>query len=146
MGFFDFFKKKEKRREKEKENLTKLNPESQVVIKFDDEKIWCTWPGAPDQSMLWSELIGVAIKTTDEGPFAPDVFWILGAKDKVVMYPGGATGEHEILSRLQKLPNFNNESVISAAGCTDNSVFICWEKDTQQAATVVSADAPPLAP
>jgi len=33
MGFFDFFKKKEKRREKEKENLTKLNPESQVVIK-----------------------------------------------------------------------------------------------------------------
>ncbi len=122
MGFFSFFNKKEK--------PTKLYPESKVVIEFDYEKIWCIWPGTPDQTMLWSELIGVAIKTTDEGPFAPDVFWILGAKDKVVMYPGGATGEQEMLSRLQELPNFNNESVISAACCTDNNVFICWEKDS----------------
>lgn len=126
MGFFSFFRKKER--------TVNLNPESQVIIKFDDDRIWCIWPGAPEQSMLWTELIGVAIKTSDEGPFAPDVFWVLGAKDKVVMYPGGATGEQEMLSRLQKLPNFNNEAVIAAAGSTDNNVFVCWEKDTQQSA------------
>jgi hypothetical protein len=124
MGFFDFFRKNEK--------ATKLDPESRVMVGFNDEKIWCTCPGAPDQAMLWTELIVVAIETTDEGPFAPDVFWVLGAKDKTVIYPGGATGDQEMLKRLQLLPGFNNEAVIAAAGCTDNNVFVCWEKGPRQ--------------
>jgi hypothetical protein len=134
MGFFSFFRKKEK--------PAKPDPESRVIIEFDDERIWCTRPGSPEQTMLWTELIGVAIKTTDEGPFAPDVFWVLGAKDKVVMYPGGATGEQEMLTRLQKLPSFNNEAVIEAAGCTDNKLFVCWEKDSHRTATDGQTEAP----
>jgi len=125
MGFFNFFKKKE--------NPLKLDPEFRVNVGFDDERIWCSCPGELDQALLWTELTGVAIKTTDEGPFAPDVFWILGAKDKVLVFPGGATGEQEMLSRLQQLPDFNNQAVISAAACADNNVFVCWEKATQQA-------------
>lgn len=127
MGFFSFFRKKER--------TTKLNPESQVIIQFDDERIWCIWPGEPEQTVLWTDLVGVAIKTTDDGPFAPDVFWVISAKDNVLLYPGGATGEQEILRRLQELPNFNNEAVIAAAGCTDNNVFVCWKKDTSYVET-----------
>jgi len=106
-------------------------PEAVVQVGFDEDRVWCKWPDRAEESLLWSELIGVAIETTDEGPFSADVFWILGAKDSTIVFPGGATGEQELLRRLQELPNFNNEAVISAAACADNNVFLCWQKDPE---------------
>ena len=107
------------------------SPESEIVVGFDQQRLWCRQPGQPEQSILWSELTAVAIRTTDEGPVAPDVFWILRSKEKAIIYPGGATGEDEMLSRLQQLPNFNHDAVISAAACAENSIFVCWDKAAQ---------------
>jgi len=105
----------------------KLYPESLTQVGFDSERIWVKHPDQDEESILWEELIGVAIRTTDEGPYNPDVFWILGTKEKTLIYPGGATGESEMIERLQKLPNFDNEAVISAMGSAFNNTFICWE-------------------
>jgi hypothetical protein len=105
----------------------KLYPESLTQVGYDSERIWVKHPNQEEESILWDDLIGVAIKTTDEGPYNPDVFWILGTKDKTLIYPGGATGESEMIERLQKLPNFDNEAVISAMGSVHNNTFICWE-------------------
>jgi len=40
MGFFSLFRKKEK--------PTKLEPESRVIVGFDSDRIWCVWPGEPE--------------------------------------------------------------------------------------------------
>ena len=73
----------------------------------------------------------VGIRTTDEGPFLPDVFWGLHGADKkpAVVYAQGATGEPALLEALQsRLNGFDNQKVIEAMGCTDNAFFLVWEK------------------
>ncbi len=120
MGIFSFLRRKPK--------PSKLMPESLFVVGFDEERFWCTYPGKREQSLRWSELIRVAVETTDEGPLAPDVFFIFGGKERALMFPQGATGDEEMLRRLQELPGFNNAALFEAMTCTDNKTFICWER------------------
>jgi hypothetical protein len=82
-------------------------------------------------------LKSVIIETTDAGSFAPDVFWVLLllSKDEKSrsVYPGGATGETELIEEMQnRLPNFNNEAVISAATSIMNNKFLVWKADDNQ--------------
>lgn len=120
MGILSFFKQFFK-------GDGKLYPESLTQVGFDSKRIWVKHPNQGEESILWKDLVGVAIRTTDEGPFKPDVFWILGTKATTLIYPGGATGESDMLERLQKLPCFDNEALISAMGSAFNNTFICWE-------------------
>jgi len=99
--------------------------ESLSHVGFDEKTIWVKHSEYND-SFLWKELIGVAIRTNNNEPRAPDVFWILGSEKKFLTYPDEANGEIEMFKRLQKLPGFNNEAVISAMSCTENKTFICW--------------------
>ncbi len=104
--------------------------ESKVVVGFDEERLWRRAPDSPEQTIRWSELESVAIRTTDAGPFAADFFWLLRADaSRTVEFPGGATGAEEMMRRVQELPGFDNEAVIAAAGSTDNRVFECWRRD-----------------
>ena len=96
-------------------------------VGFDQEKFWVKHSEQEEESFLWKELIGVAIRIFNNQPRTPDVFWILGVEKKLLTYPDKATGEIRMLKRLQKLPGFNNNSVISAMSCTENETFICWE-------------------
>jgi hypothetical protein len=121
MGFFDFFRKKAPRR---------LMPEAGVVVRFDETDVRVEWPGQPEQSLPWSELVEVAIKTTDEGPWNPDVFWVLRFQSGSLVFPQGATGERDMLRRLQELPGFDDEELIKAMGCTENDEFGLWRKDS----------------
>lgn len=66
------------------------------------------------------DLQRVEILTTDQGPFRPDVFWVLHGSETSCVGPQGATGERELLDRLQKLPGFRNEAVIKAMPSTEN--------------------------
>lgn len=84
--------------------------------------------GTVSESVTWSDLFLVEVHTTDQGPLAEDVFWVLhGASDTGVVVPGSAvTGD--LLERLQALPGFDNEALIRAMGSTVNAVFECWRK------------------
>ena len=95
------------------------HPEAAIVVGFDDECLWCDWPHDPRQQIAWRDLRSVTIRTTDEGPFQPDVFWQLEAVDgSGVVYPNGATGSTDALDRLQELPGFDNEAILEAMGTT----------------------------
>jgi hypothetical protein len=120
VGIFSFLRRKPKE--------TKLVPKSRFEVGFDSERAWCRYPGKEEQSLRRAELVGVAVRTTDEGPLSPDVFFVLGTNDGTLIFPQGATGEAGMLRRLQDLPGFHNEALIEAMGCTDNRTFICWEK------------------
>jgi hypothetical protein len=119
-----------------------LMPESQFIVRFDADAITVASPSGEMQSVRWTDLTRVGIRTTDDGPAQPDVFWGLhtGAEKAALVFPGGSTGEQEILAAMEsRLPGFDDSQVIKAMGSTSNSYFLVWErsKDAQQS---VAAD------
>jgi hypothetical protein len=76
-------------------------------------------------------LSAVVIKTTDQGPFLEDVFFILIGKDQQsgCVVTQGAAGESELFNALQtRLPGIDNEKVIEAMSSTDNHSFLIWRR------------------
>ena len=74
-----------------------------------------------------SALASVRIITTAQGPFVPDVFWILETDGARLVIPQEAPGFDRVLDRLQTLPRFDNDAVIRAMTCTDAGEFLCWQ-------------------
>jgi len=104
-------------------------PEHLYNVTFDEHGIVVTDPRGGTQRVAWTEMTRVAVRTTDEGPFLPDVFWELhaGGDDPAIIFPGGATGENELLAELQRrLPGFDNDQMIAAMGSADNAYFPLW--------------------
>jgi hypothetical protein len=87
-------------------------------------------PDGVQETIRWDDLAEVGIITTDEGPWAEDVFWLLIGSDgkSGCAVPQGAEGSKVLLEALQKLPGFDNEAVIKAMGSTSNAKFTCWKK------------------
>lgn len=106
-----------------------LNFEANWIVTVSDVEISCRRPNGEIESVTWDDLKIVVIETTDEGPYAPDVFWYLAGEKSGCVVPNGATGEEEMLKHLQLLPNFDNEALISAMSSTDNNKFVCWKRD-----------------
>lgn len=118
------------RRDQERgvENRPRLQPESQYVVSLSQSEVSCRHPDGTTEQVAWEDLQRVEILTTDHGPFFPDIFWVLHGSAAGCVVPQGATGEKELLERLQRLPGFRNEAVIEAMPSTDNRRFLCWEK------------------
>lgn len=100
----------------------KLMPESSYVVRIHSEEIVCHRPDGSQEQVMWHDLQKVEIITTDDGPFAPDVFWLLHGTDNGCAIPQGATGDGELLEKLQALPGFDNGALINAMGSTSNTV------------------------
>jgi hypothetical protein len=103
--------------------------EETIVLDVDDTQIVCHRPGGIIEKILWSELQAVLIETNSLGPFATDVFWILAGKNTGYVIPSGVQGEDALLSRLQRLPGFNNAILIEAMSCTEEQSFLCWKRE-----------------
>jgi hypothetical protein len=52
----------------------KLLPEGRYVVTFDERRIAVADPSGGLGEVPWDQMIRVGIRTTDEGPFLPDVF------------------------------------------------------------------------
>jgi hypothetical protein len=112
-----------------KENRERsLFPEKEFVISIADDKISCERPNGEIEEVTWNELKKIEIYTTNQGPFAEDVFWVLHGDGRGCIIPKGATNNEEMLTRLQKLPEFDNAMVIEAMSCTENKEFLIWQK------------------
>lgn len=103
-------------------------PEVAYVVSVTDEGVSCARASGLVETVAWAELKEVSIVTNDEGPFALDVMWLLVGETGGCVVPQGATGEDELLAKLQSLAGFDNEAVIAAMGSTTNRKFVCWEK------------------
>ncbi len=105
-----------------------LLPESRFVVRLSDSEVICERPDGKVERVGWADLQKVEVVTTGDGPFAPDVFWVLHASSTGCAIPQGATGEKELLERLQALPGFDNGAVIEAMSSTSDRRFLCWQK------------------
>ena len=105
-----------------------LNFEAEWVVSVDEHQISCTRPNGLIESVGWNDLKLIEIQTTDDGPFAPDVFWYLIGDESGCVVPLGATGEPALFERLQQLSGFDNEAVSEAMSSTSNCTFVCWQR------------------
>ncbi len=103
-----------------------LNFERKWIVSVSDTQVSCTKPNGTVESVSWDDLRIVVIETTDEGPYAADVFWYLAGGESGCVIPLGATGEAAMIERLQALPNFDNEALCEAMSSTSNRRFVCW--------------------
>ena len=81
------------------------------------------------ETVPWTDLDAVNIRTTDAGPFEDDLHWELHRRDGGVVAVGSETeGVDLMIGRLQRLPGFDNEAVIAASSSTQNALFPCWAR------------------
>jgi len=114
--------------DKSQPTASRLLPESSYVVRIDSHEIVCHRPDGSQESVMWNDLQKVEIITTDDGPFAPDVFWILHGTECGCVIPQGAVSGSELLEKLQSLPGFDSGVFLEAMGSTSNAVFVCWVK------------------
>ena len=106
----------------------RLEPESRFVIRLSDSEVVCERPDGKIERVAWGELQKVEILTTSDGPFAPDVYWLLHGIGGGCAVPQGATGDKALLERLQALPGFDNRPLIEAMASTSDRRFLCWQR------------------
>jgi len=116
MGLFDLFRRSSR-------------PQTSSV-QLTDDSITHVRPDGKVETLGWDQLEEVLIVTTGDGPFAEDLFWMLLGPDRRsgCAIPGSATGMDSLLSRLQSLPDFDNDAVIRAMGSTRDARFPCWKR------------------
>lgn len=100
------------------------------VVRFDEETVSVTTPEPSLQSLRWDEITRVQIRTTDEGPWAPDVILSLHrVEGDPVIVLNGATGLPDLLGEMaRRLPGYRDDEVIRAMGSTSNAIFVVWER------------------
>lgn len=112
----------------DREPRARLEPESRFVVRLSDSGVVCERPDGTVERVGWADLQKVEIVTTGQGPFAPDVFWVLHGTHGGCAIPQGATGDRQLLERLQALPGFDNNAVIEAMSSTSDRRFLCWQR------------------
>lgn len=89
-----------------------------------------TLSGGGTESVAWTDIQEVTIVTTDAGPFANDVFWVLAGTTGGCVVPAHAPDAQGLLEQLQRLPDFDNTVVVKAMTSTVEARFVCWRKST----------------
>jgi len=99
-------------------------------VRVDEQGLTARINGGPELRLEFQNLQRVTIRTTDEGPFAEDVFWILTTHNQVCIIPQSAEGQVELFDQLLKLPGFDCQAMIVAMSSTNNAEFECWTRTT----------------
>ena len=94
-----------------------------LAVDCHDDVFALRWAGGATESVNVDDIQRVAVRTTDQGPFDEDVFFMLEANNNTFLIPQGAEGTTQLLERLQQLPGFDNEALINSMCCMDNKVF-----------------------
>jgi hypothetical protein len=75
----------------------------------------------------WDALAEVVLMTTSRGPFEEDVFFVLtfdDGSDRLIPLGAG----QDLLTRLQALPGFDNETFIRAMAVSEEGVSVLWRR------------------
>lgn len=86
--------------------------------------------GSEDARIAWADLVAVGIKTTADGPWTEDVFWMVHLRDGAVLELPGYLVTSDLLSAFQKkLRGFDNVKLVAAMGSTNERWFRVWHVD-----------------
>lgn len=82
--------------------------------------------GRAVEAVAWADLALVDLVTSDQGPGADYVIWLLCAEDGTGVAVPSEQAPDGFLDRLQQLPGFDNETVAQAMGSATDARFRCW--------------------
>jgi hypothetical protein len=98
-------------------------------ITVDDEGVRRHLADGTEEAVSWTDLAEVAIRTTPEGPWKEDVFFLLmreGGGGCAV--PAGDPAADDLMSRLQSLPEFDNDAFVEAMTTVEDGLFVIWQR------------------
>ncbi|HJQ97268.1 MAG TPA: hypothetical protein VJ826_03085 [Candidatus Polarisedimenticolaceae bacterium] len=107
-----------------------LTPESAFVVAFSKKTIEVTSPSGDKRAMAWKDITQVSVRSTEEGPPKPDLFWQLHGTDDAgtIVFPSGAIGANALIEAMQaRLKGFDNNTLVVAIGSSTNQTFVLWE-------------------
>ena len=99
-------------------------------VEHDERAIHRHMANGKVESIAWDEVDEIVIVTTDDGPWADDLFWLFMSRDgaKGCAVSNGADGFQPLLEKAQALPGFDNDAVIRAMGSATNQRFVVWKR------------------
>jgi hypothetical protein len=99
------------------------------AIYIDDRGVRRELPDGTEEHVSWEDLLEVAVRTTGDGPFAEDVFFVLAGEGGTgCVVPQSAPEGTQLLERLQWLSGFDNAALIQAMSSTQDATFVCWRR------------------
>ena len=104
------------------------NPENDFVIMLTDESITVIRPGRVKEMIRWDDVRSISVITTDEGPFLPDVWFVLQGNDGQCQFPQGAPKADEAYERISLFDGFDFETFIKSMSSTENARFLLWQQ------------------
>ncbi|RLK54067.1 hypothetical protein [Actinokineospora cianjurensis] len=99
-------------------------------IVVDDNGVRRTLADGSEEAVSWTDLAEVAIRTTPEGPWKEDVFFLLmrsGGGGCAV--PAGHPSADDLMARLQSLPDFDNDAFVEAMTTIEDGLFVIWQRN-----------------
>lgn len=79
------------------------------------------------------DLLKIAIRTSDEGPFASDMFWEwTDGAGQTLSIPSDAEGSNQIFDALSALSGVNYDAIMKASGEVTRNYFVIWQKSKPQ--------------
>ena len=104
-------------------------PRGDPRVVVDERGVMVHTDAGRDDTIQWSELAEVTIRTTDTGPWAEDVFWVLlDENGRGCVVPLSSPAMPQLLKRLDSLPGFDTGRVIDAMASATDDTFVCWRR------------------
>jgi hypothetical protein len=82
------------------------------------------------EQIRWADVAEIRIITTDQGPYAEDVYFALGdGKGAGCLIPHDAAVRTKLLEELHsRFPGLDDDMVVKAMGSTSNNNFLIWKR------------------
>ena len=110
-----------------KKEVWETTPGGPFVVKITDEEIICEHPQRKRESIHWDRIVEIRLVTTDEGPFAPDMWYLFVGDSVVCSVPSEAKGFDQLWNEFDKrFKGLDYHAIINAG--TDNSEKVIWKK------------------
>jgi predicted metal-dependent HD superfamily phosphohydrolase len=88
---------------------------------FDDSGI-----GTETRHISWGDVVSVGIRTTGDGPWAEDLYWMFLLRDGLVEFPAALMNDEHMRVLGQNLPGLNYGKMIYAMGTARERMFRVW--------------------
>lgn len=109
--------------------LPRLGRREYETVQVDDAGVLRV-DGSIREQIAWPDVTEIRIVTTDQGPYAEDVFFVLvGLDNRGCVVPHDAADRTGLYEELKKrFVGLNDDLVIRAMGSTSNGLFVIWQR------------------
>ncbi|MGI9389119.1 MAG: hypothetical protein ACR2O1_03600 [Boseongicola sp.] len=98
------------------------------IIELDERKLTYFSPETGGSVSL-DDLLKIAIRTTDAGPFVSDMFWEwTDTTGQTLAVPSDAEGSEQIFDALSALDDVDYDAVMKASGEVTENYFVVWKR------------------